>query len=321
MIVRVLGSAAGGGFPQWNCACSNCVAARRGVLAHRTQSSIAVSPDGQRWILVNVSVDLPTQLAQTQALWPSRLRANPFLAVLLTDANVDHTAGLGELRQNPDSLTIVSSSVTKALLENERAFARFASAPHRWLGVERDASDVAGAIDDALAQSLDIEMFDVPGLLPGYAGRAPARGAVVAYVIRDRASGAAVTIAPVFSLMNDRLYDRVAASDIALLDGTFFYDDELQRQGLPAKTARHLGHAPVGGPDGTLARIASLRNRRVFVHLNNTNPLLDPNSAERRDVEATGCEVAEDGWQCDLAFAGERERGGQREEHREHAET
>ncbi len=293
MIVRVLGSAAGGGVPQWNCACANCNRARIGESPARTQSSVAVSRDGVTWILVNASVDISRQLAQTPSLWPLALRENPFAAVLLTDANVDHTAGLGELRQNPDPLVILSSRATKQLLVTQLAYERFDRAPHHWIDDQR-----AIEID-----SLDIEIIDVPGLLPGYAGRTPARGAVVAYVIRDRATGAQVTIAPVFSDLDERLHAAIADSDLALLDGTFYSDRELHESGVMAKDARWLGHAPVGGSDGTLARIGTLATHCVFVHLNNTNPMLDPLSEAYATVTSAGCKIAEDGWQVSLGGA------------------
>jgi pyrroloquinoline quinone biosynthesis protein B len=265
--------------------------ARRGEAPMRTQSSIALSPDGTTWILVNASVDLPRQLAQATALWPHGLRENPFAAVLLTDANVDHTAGLGELRQNPGPLVIVSSRSTKELLASERAYERFTRAPHLWTDNPAEVG-----ID-----SLEIEMIDVPGLLPGYAGRKPAQGAVVAYIMRDPQTNVQVTIAPIFSDIDDRLYAAIAASDLAFLDGTFYSNDELRQFGAMAKDARSLGHAPIGGPDGTLARIGKLANRRVFVHVNNTNPMLDSRSAAHAAVTAAACEMAEDGWQAELS--------------------
>jgi pyrroloquinoline quinone biosynthesis protein B len=275
--------------------------ARRGEAPMRTQSSIAVSPDGATWMLVNASVDLPRQLAQTPALWPHALRENPFAAVLLTDANVDHTAGLGELRQNPGPLVLLSSPVTKELLQPQLAYERFARAPHRWVTPDPNGGDVAPQFDPEIARSIEIEMIDVPGLLPGYAGRRPAPGAVVAYVIRDRVTRAQVTIAPVFSDIDDRLYAAIDQSDVALLDGSFYANDELRVYGLQSKDARGLGHAPVGGPGGTLARIREMHNRRVFVHVNNSNPMLDPSSEAYAAVIESGCEIADDGMQIEIA--------------------
>jgi pyrroloquinoline quinone biosynthesis protein B len=266
--------------------------ARRGEAPLRTQSSIAISGDGIRWLLVNASVDLPRQFAQTPALWPRTLRENPFAGVLLTDANVDHCAGLGELRQNPGPLTIVSSAVTKSLLAGERAYERFARPPHRWI---TEAPVVVETLEN-----LEIRTIEVPGLLPGYAGRTVAPGAVVAYIVRDAISEVQTVVAPVFSEIDDRLYDAIASSDVALLDGTFYSADELRVYGLMSKDARGLGHAPVGGDGGTLARISGLSNRRIFVHINNSNPMLDPSSDALRAVKAAGCEIAEDGMLIDV---------------------
>jgi pyrroloquinoline quinone biosynthesis protein B len=295
VIVRILGSAAGGGVPQWNCGCSICSRTRNGELPARTQSSVAVSADGNAWILVNASIDLPKQFAVTPELWPDDVRATPMIAVCLTDANVDHTAGLGELRQNPGPLVIVSSPVTRSLLAGERAFERFARPPHRWLGVEPDGQDVAAGIDTGLAGAMEVRVHDVPGLLPGYAGREPARGAVVAFEFVARDSGARLLVAPVCLDYGGALLELVTRSDVALLDGSFYSDDELAAAAAGAKAARAIGHAPVGQSDGTLARVAALPNRRVFIHVNNTNPMLDPHSLAAAAVREAGCEVASDG--------------------------
>jgi pyrroloquinoline quinone biosynthesis protein B len=294
MIVRVLGSAAGGGVPQWNCGCPNCARARRGEAPARTQSSFAVSPDKRTWILVNVSADVGRQLAVTPDLWPHGARASPFAAVLITDANVDHTAGLGEFRQEPDPLVVVSTRATKELLAPQLAFARFDRAPHSWRVCE-DGDDVAPSLGDAIGSLLAIRVVEVPGLLPGYAGRRSAAGAVVAYEFCERATGATLLIAPVFADLDERLARAVARCDLALLDGSFYADGE-----LAGKTARSLGHAPVSGPGGTLERVAPLGARRVFVHLNNTNPMLDPASEAHRATVEAGCEVADDGWSAEV---------------------
>jgi len=269
--------------------------ARNGEAPMRTQSSIAVSADERTWLLVNVSVDLARQFAATPELWPAAARATPFAAVLLTDANVDHTAGLAEMRQDPDAFVVVSTPVVKSLLVSQLAYERFDRPPHRWIACDPSDRDIARDIGDAVAAQFEILIIDVPGLLPGYAGRGTARGAVVAYVLRERATGASVLIAPVFSDFDEILMKEARTSDVVLLDGSFYSDDEMPRDGLMRKTARSLGHAPIGGVDGTLARVSDLANRRVFVHLNNSNPVLDPASAAAQNVAAAGCEIAYDG--------------------------
>jgi pyrroloquinoline quinone biosynthesis protein B len=294
MKVRILGSAAGGGLPQWNCGCSNCNRARRGELAHRTQSSIAVG-EGADWMLVNAAVDLPRQLAAMPELWPDALRSTPFRAILLTDGNVDHTAGLGELRQGPDAFAVVSSAATKSLLSSERAYERFDREPHRWIVAEPDGTDVAAQISASIAERFEIAAYDVPGLLPGYAGRTTWRAAVVAYSIRDRVRGKTVVIAPVYSAIDDTLARLIENADLALLDGTFYTEDELQSLGLPAKPASAMGHLAIGGAGGTLQRVASSGARCVLMHVNNTNPILDAASAAFAEVAAAGIRVAMDG--------------------------
>lgn len=266
----------------------------------RTQSSIALSPDGRTWVLINIACDLPRQLAATPELWPAARRATPFCAIFLTDANVDHTAGLAELRQEPDPLVVVSTSIVKSLLAGERACERFARSPHTWIEATPDGGDFAAAIGAATADLMEVRAIGVPGLLPGYAGRRRETGAVVAYLFTERGSGAKVLVAPVFAALNERFLSVLAQADLALLDGSFFDDDELTATQVMSKTARGLGHVPIGGPDGTLARISALTNRRVFVHVNNTNPILDQRSAAYAAVTAAGCEVGFDGWRTEL---------------------
>jgi pyrroloquinoline quinone biosynthesis protein B len=246
-------------------------------------------------MLVNASVDLPRQLAATPELWPGSLRATPFRAILLTDANVDHTAGLGELRQGPDAFAVVSCAASKSLFASERAYERFDRTPHRWIAVEPDGANVAAQIHPSIAARFEVAAYDVPGLLPGYAGRTTWRGAVLAYRILDRASGANVVVAPVYSGIDDALARLIENADLALLDGTFFSEDELQSLGLPAKPASAMGHLAIGGAGGTLERIAGMGGKCVLVHVNNTNPILDPASEAFAEVAAAGVRVAMDG--------------------------
>jgi pyrroloquinoline quinone biosynthesis protein B len=260
----------------------------------RTQSSIAVG-EGADWMLVNAAVDLPHQLAAAPELWPKALRATPFRAILLTDANVDHTAGLGELRQGPDAFVIVSSAATKSLLASERAYERFDRPPHRWIAAEPDGSDIAAQIGPSIAARYEIAVHDVPGLLPGYAGRTTWRGAVVAYSIRDRDTAATALFAPVFANIDAALESLIESADLALLDGTFYREDELQSLGLPAKAASAMGHLPIGGAGGTLQRVASVGERCVLTHINNTNPILDPASDAFATVTRAGVRIAADG--------------------------
>lgn len=287
MIFRVLGSAAGGGVPQWNCACANCLAARGGAAPRRTQSGAAVSADGDRWLLLNCSPDIAAQIEAFAPLQPRSLRGTPIDRIALTDANVDHLGGLASLRQSGNHrFAIASSAVVRDIAVAQTAFAPFEREPHRW--------DVAG--EEWSAQgALQLRGFAVPGTTPGYAGRREEPGAVFAYEAGDANGDTTILFAPVFSAIDDRLFEAISRAAVAFLDGTFFSDDELLAGGLMEKTARQLGHQPVGGPGGTLERLRGVRTRIVFTHLNNSNPMLDPSSAAAAQVYAAGAEIAYDG--------------------------
>jgi pyrroloquinoline quinone biosynthesis protein B len=295
LIVRVLGSAAGGGVPQWNCACLNCRAARTGRQPRRLQSSFAVSHDGERWWLVNASPDIAAQIEATPALQPRGERGTPIAGMLFTDANVDHMGGLAVTRQAGEhAFDIYSSATVRALAMAQRAFAAFGEPPHRWHVV---APDERFALDGKLT----VRVVPIGGATPGYDGRQPRADAVVAYEIGSVSSGSRALFAPVFPSPDEPLLVAAADADIAFFDGSFWSDDELCGIGVE-KTARALGHAPAGGAHGSLAALAALprRGRRFFAHLNNTNPLLDPSSDAFAEMTRGGFELAEDGMELIL---------------------
>lgn len=296
MIVRVLGSAAGGGVPQWNCACVNCTAARAGLCPRRSQSGLAVSTDGKRWLLLNCSPDIGTQIEAFAPMQPRTSRGTPIAGILLTDANVDHLGGLTTLRQSGEHRFIVrSSDAVRAIATTQPAFMPFAQPPHLWLEVPlRRLCEPADA-GDVVGNELSVRAIPVPGTTPGYDGRRQVEGAVVAYEIADARGGGTILFAPVFSSIDRGLAGAIAAAKIAFLDGTFHSDDELIAQQLLPKRATSLGHQPVGGEHGTLARLARTSARIVFTHLNNSNPMLDPHSPAARSVMETGAEIAYDG--------------------------
>jgi pyrroloquinoline quinone biosynthesis protein B len=284
MRVRVLGSAAGGGFPQWNCRCPTCEAARAGTRAlPRTQSSLAIRGEQGPWFLVNASPDARQQL---ETLTPSQVdgvRASPVAGVLLTDAEIDHTAGLLLLRESTSPVRVIGDGgVERALRETVlRMLERFCGVEWQTLEPERSTS-----LEDS---SLVVESFR--------AGDEHSSG----LAFRDRASGGIVTYAPALARLDDRVLTRFAASDLVLVDGTFWRDDELARLGISNRRAADMGHVPLSGPDGTLAALAGLqRPRRVLVHINNTNPILIEDSLERQEVLRAGVEVAYDGLEVDL---------------------
>ncbi len=295
MIVRVLGSAAGGGVPQWNCGCANCAAARRGDRPRRTQSSFAFSEDGKRFWLVNVSPDIALQIEAYAPLQPSGLRGTPIAGMLATDANVDHLGGLAVLRQDgAHHFELYSSSAVSDIARTQPAFAPFRAAPHRWHAV-------ASGESFRLGEHLHVRVVPVAGLTPGYDGRRSVADAVVAYEVSDETSRKVVLFAPVFAAMEEPLRAAILRSDVALLDGSFWSDDELGELGVP-KAAQSLGHLPVGGEAGSLSALRSLPKQKCvgYVHLNNSTPLLDPQSAAAGQVAAAGAFVAWDGMEIQL---------------------
>ncbi|MBV9719639.1 MAG: pyrroloquinoline quinone biosynthesis protein PqqB [Candidatus Eremiobacteraeota bacterium] len=299
MIVRVLGSAAGGGVPQWNCACANCSNARSGRAPHRTQSSLAISADGKRWLLLNVSPDVAIQIESFPALHPSPPRATPVLEMLLTDANVDHIGGLAVLRQRGAHGFIVrSSEVVREVATAQPAFAPFASPPHRWIDVAPGEYCQDG--DSLVGDKLSVRALAVPGTTPGYDGRRALSGAVVAYEISERGSEKRLLFAPVFSAIDDVLRAAIGRATVAFLDATFYDDDELSAAGLLEKRASRLGHQPLGGANGTLEQLRGATARIVFTHVNNSNPILDTTSEAYASVREFGAEVAYDGMELTL---------------------
>jgi pyrroloquinoline quinone biosynthesis protein B len=301
LIVRVLGSAAGGGVPQWNCGCANCAAARGGRQPRRTQSSLAISCDGTRWLLLNCSPDIAGQIEAFEALQPRGLRGTPIAGMLFTDANVDHIGGLAVLRQAGDHRFVLrSSAVVRAIATAQPAFAPFAAPPHRWLDVSFERPCEPAGDEDIVGNELIVRAIAVPGTTPGYDGRRTPRGAVVAYEITESKGGARLLFAPVFSSIDVPLREAIGRAGVAFLDGSFYSDDELVSGQLMDKAARSLGHQPVGGEDGTLAQLNGLRTRVIFTHLNNSNPMLDPSSEAHARVRAFGGEIAYDGMSVTL---------------------
>jgi pyrroloquinoline quinone biosynthesis protein B len=283
--VRVLGSAAGGGFPQWNCHCATCEAARAGERARpRTQSSLAIRSDDGPWFLVNASPDARQQL---ETLVGGRditgVRASPIAGVLLTDAEIDHTAGLLLLRESATPLHVFGDAgVEHALKETLlRMLQRFCGVEWTMLEPERPMP-----LEES---SLVVEPFR--------AGDDEATG----FVFRDRATGGVVIYVPGLARLDGGVIARFAASDLVLVDGTFWREDELARLGISNRTAHDMGHVPLSGPGGTLEALAGLeRPRKVLVHINNTNPILLEDSPEREQVVRSGVEVAYDGLEVDL---------------------
>ena len=296
MWIRVLGSAAGGGFPQWNCACPNCAGVRAGTLTARTrtQASIAVSLDRRRWFLVNATPDVNSQLntlADDDSEGP--VRRSPVEAVLLTDAELDHVAGLLSLREGTGIAVYATAWIHQASAPVVDVLAAYAPVDRRVLAAGEQVS-----LGDLYCRAIPTGSTK----RPRYAADRPADpSAVVGYRFSRGPDRPALVYLPCVPVLTDELLAELAAADCVFVDGTCWTDDELARVGLSTKTSRCMGHAPVTGPGGTLDRLAGLPvARRVYTHLNNTNPLLVEDSAERHAVEALGIEVAYDGMEIEL---------------------
>lgn len=298
MWVRVLGSAAGGGFPQWNCACPPCRAVRDGSrpARPRTQSSVAVSPDRRRWFLLNASPDVHAQMAAFPGLHPADgSRAVPLEAVLLTDAELDHTLGLLLLRE-ARSLVLHATAATRDVLYEGTGLLRTLEAycAVTW-------RPVVPGVDVPLADGLSCRAFDVPTTKRPRFGTADGEGRVVGYRLTDEHSGRALVHLPVVQELTPAVCAELEDCACLLLDGTCWTDDELVRLGVAGRTAREMGHLPISGPGGSLERLGALRvPRTVYVHVNNTNPILLEDAPERRVLERHGAEVAVDGLELEL---------------------
>jgi pyrroloquinoline quinone biosynthesis protein B len=295
MRVQILGSAAGGGVPQWNCNCRICKAARQGLVRPRTQSSIAIRSGRGPWFLINASPDLRQQLAELPLEESNGIRPTPIGGVVLTDAEIDHTAGLLLLRESASPITVYSTvEVLVALTEHYPVLRVLDS----YCGVDWRPL-VPGRITSIEGSSLQIDAFETGGAPPIYTERAASRSAV-GLTIREPDGGRILVFAPALEALDERITARLCDGDCLLVDGTFWSEDELPSLGLGARGASAMGHAPLAGSDGTLAMLAALGLRTILIHVNNTNPLLLEDSPERAIAEAWGIEVAYDGMEIEL---------------------
>lgn len=293
MRIILLGAAAGGGLPQWNCGCSNCDAARAGRIPAMSQSSIAVSADGESWAILNASPDIRQQLAATPALHPTGLRQLPLRSVLLTNGDIDHVAGLLTLRESQPFDLFATQAIHEALAANPMLGAvRADLVPRLAVALDRPVE---------LAPGLQATLFAVPGKVPLYQeGEVVETGLLGETTVGVDlvARGRRALYIPGCAEMPGWLKDRIAGADALLFDGTLWSDDEMIRMGLGAKTGRRMGHMPVSE---TLEMLEDIDvDRRVLVHLNNSNPLCDPESPEAAEAGAKGWHVGRDGMEIEL---------------------
>ncbi|WP_075217092.1 pyrroloquinoline quinone biosynthesis protein PqqB [Mongoliimonas terrestris] len=295
----VLGAAAGGGFPQWNCNCANCADVRRGVkdLEPRTQSSLAVTANGADWAILNASPEITTQLIRTPALHPADpavvgRRHTPIHTVLITNGDIDHVTGLLGLREKQAFRVLGTAEILGVIDQNpifqalDRTLVRF--------------EPVALDTPFTLVPGVTATLFPVPGKVPLYLEGETVvtdlEGENTVGVDLVGPSGERVAYVPGCARMTARLKDRLAGADVVFFDGTVFTDDEMITAGVGQKTGRRMGHMAMSGPDGSIAAFEDVPvKRRIFVHINNTNPALREGSSARRTVEEAGWEIATDG--------------------------
>ena len=293
-----MGTAAGGGFPQWNCWCPCCRVARQDpAAAHpRTQSAAALSADGRRWFLLNASPDVREQLTRLpSAGTPDGLRHVPVEGVLLTDAELDHSLGVVLLRE-ARHLPVYTTAAIASILERDSRILTvtraFADVPVTELPLD---APIVLRYRDGSASGLTVEAFAVPAGPPQFAPTA-GEGHTVGLFVRDQPSGTACAFVPGCGELSAPLLERLGKADILLFDGTFWTDRELVDLGISTRTAREMDHVPIGGPGGSLEQLAALPCRhRVYTHINNSNPMLLEDSPERAAVVRAGLTVGFDG--------------------------
>jgi pyrroloquinoline quinone biosynthesis protein B len=306
MRIRVLGAAAGGGFPQWNCNCRNCAGVRAGTVRARarTQSSIAVrGTDTSSWALVNVSPDITAQWQANPAFQPGRsLRDCAISGILLVDGQVDHTTGLYMLRESTRPWPIWCTDSTYADLTRGNPILNVLG---HFCGVDRRRIDLEGntfAIDGV--RGVQWRALPVPGKPAPYSPNreSPVPGDNLALVMTDTESGRTAVYAPGLGAMDDRVWKQMQSAACVMVDGTFWTDDEMIRLGASKKHARDIGHLPQSGPGGMLEWLDRLppSTRKILIHVNNTNPILDEDSAPAAELARRGVEVAWDGMEIEL---------------------
>jgi pyrroloquinoline quinone biosynthesis protein B len=298
--VRIIGSAAGGGFPQWNCNCPVCAGAREGRATPRTQSSIVVRSGEDPWYLVNASPDLLRQLAELPTDRSTGMRSNPIAGVVLTDGEIDHTAGLLLQRESSAPLRVYSTVEVRDALTSAYPLLTMLE---RYCGVDWRPLE-PGVATPLEGTTLSVETFPTGGDVPLYMGGGDKEGkagpSAIGLTVRDSATAGTLVYVPAIEELDETVSARLAEGDTVLADGTFFRHDDLVALGLGERDSWAMGHAPLTGDGGTLEALAALDAEVALVHINNTNPMLLEDSAERSVVEGAGLVISEDGMEFEL---------------------
>jgi pyrroloquinoline quinone biosynthesis protein B len=314
MRVKILGSAAGGGFPQWNCACTNCRALRSGNFQGkaRSQTQVALSSGGEEekalsWFLLGASPDLRLQIEATPELQPrDGVRQSPIAGAVLANADLDHVLGLLLLRERQPFHVHATKSVRRILTKDNSMFAMLQRIPDQVTWNEftpgtsfpllNPAGETSGLRCQALPLGTNYPAYVSP---PRRSQLAPLEASLALFI--DAPTGKRLAFAPAVPMIDESMVKHLDRADVVLFDGTFWSDDELIRVQGSGQTARQMGHIPVSASEGSLRRLAGLRRpRKIYIHVNNTNPMLNEAGPEYQQVRDAGWEIAEDGWQFDL---------------------
>ena len=306
MKVRILGSAAGGAFPQWNCACANCSAVRAGTFhgKPRSQTQVAISEDGRSWFLLGASPDLRAQIEAAPELHPREgMRQSPIAGAVLANADLDHVLGLLLLRELQPLRVHATASVRRILREDNSMFGMLQRITNQtsWTDFEPgkrfDLCNAQGEPSGLRCQAWSLSTHYPSYVKPERQSQLAPGEASLGFLL-EGSSGSPLAYMPAVPQLDEALLQQLDSCDLLLFDGTFWSDDELIRVQGSGQTARQMGHIPV---ENVLTRLAGLRRpRKIFLHINNTNPMLDEASPQYRQVRGAGWEIAEDGWQFDL---------------------
>ncbi|HXJ89665.1 MAG TPA: pyrroloquinoline quinone biosynthesis protein PqqB [Candidatus Binatia bacterium] len=311
MQVKILGSAAGGGFPQWNCVCPNCRSLRGGAFRGkaRTQAQLAISADSQHWYLLGVSPDLRTQIESTPELHPqpsdSNTRHSPISGAVLLNADIDHVLGLLLMRELQPLRVYSSNSVCQIIRDNpmfsmlqrvDGQLSWIPFSPNEWFALHSPSHNQVAVRCRTVSLGTHFPAYVPEKRISHLNPKEASLGLLV-----EAPSGKRLAFMPAVPQITDELSSELNRTDVLLFDGTFWSNDELIRIQGSGQTARQMGHVPVSSPTGSLAQLAHLnRPRKIYIHINNTNPMLNEDSPEYRQVRDAGWEIAEDGWQFEL---------------------
>ena len=303
MKIRVLGAGAGGGFPQWNCNCDNCRRLRQGQLngKARTQSSIAISTDNRNWLLFNTSPDIRAQLEAFPAIQPKQgIRDTGIRAILLIDSQIDHTTGMLMLREGKPLEVYCTEMVRQDLTSGFPLFTMlkdYCTVNHHPIACDETPFTIPG-IDD-----IRIYAHALKSKAPPYSPHRhdPHQGDNIGVIIEQISTGRSLYYSPGLGEIEPHVMAAMQRVDCLMVDGTFWTDDEMVQQGISHKHAREIGHLPQSGPGGMIEVLNGVaKARKILIHINNTNPILDEDSPERKTLDAAGIEVAYDGLEIDL---------------------